>query len=283
MIETIVIYEPNTRAKIGFFKTYQILFKNFVRSKDLVWQLFKRDFFAGYRKSFLGYTWLLIAPIMGVMSWIMMNSAGILTPGHTGVPYPAYILMGTAMWGLFVGSYGAAAGTLTTGSGLILQVNYPHEIMLFKQLLQQLASFTINLVIILATVSAFGVIPSWKIIFLPIIIFPTILLGTAIGLITSMLSVIAVDIGNAVQLIFGFMIYLVPVLYSKNVTNPLLALVIQWNPLTYLVCSARDLILFGTLYDNRGFLISSALGVIAFILSLRTFYLLEHKLVERMI
>jgi lipopolysaccharide transport system permease protein len=212
-----------------------------------------------------------------------MHAAGILTPGTTNVPYPAYVLIGSLMWGLFTSFYGAAAGTLSAGSGLIMQVNYPHEVLLFKQIAQQLTNFLISLVISLIGIAVFGVLPSWKIIFLPLIVLPLACLASALGLVVSMLSIVAVDISNGVAFLLGFCIYLIPILYSEQVANPVLAHVIHWNPLTYLVCSARDIILYGRIYGGWGFYGSSLVSIIVFMFSLRTFYLLEHKLIERII
>ncbi len=43
MRETI-IYEPNQQAKLGFFRTILVIFKNAYFSKELIFQLYKRDF-----------------------------------------------------------------------------------------------------------------------------------------------------------------------------------------------------------------------------------------------
>ena len=105
MTQNIKIYRPNQRHELGFFKTWAVLAKNIINSRELIWQLFKRDFFASYKKSFLGITWLFIAPIMGIVSWVYLNMTGMLHPGDVGIPYPAYVLVGTSMWGLFMGFF----------------------------------------------------------------------------------------------------------------------------------------------------------------------------------
>lgn len=264
---------------LGSFIT---LCKNTRKSHDFIWQLFKRDLFANYKKSALGYAWMILSPIIGVLSWVIMNSAGILKPGEVGVPYPAYVLTGTLMWGLLMGSYSGAAGTLTAGTDMIQQVKYPHEVLLIKQLAQQLVAFGINLLINLLVLGLLGVIPSWKIIFLPLVIIPMMLLSSALGLWAAMIGVVAPDITNAMNIGFGFIIYLVPVIYAKEVQNHYLAFILHWNPLTYLVCSARDVMLFGRLYGATGYFASTTLALFAFLFSLRCFTLLENRLIEKM-
>jgi len=63
----------------------------------------------------------------------------------------------------------------------------------------------------------------------------------------------------------------------------LIQTLIKWNPLTYLVCSARDIIIYGRLYDVQGYAICTGLSFLCFLVSWRLFYVSENKLIERMI
>jgi len=257
--------------------------QNIIQSRELIWQLFKRDFFASYKKSFLGITWILVAPIMGIVSWVFLNITGMLRPGDVGIPYPAYVLVGTSMWGLFMGFFNSANDTLSAGQALVMQVNYPHEAMLFKQTSQHLANFLITFFVNIAVLLSFGVIPSWKIIFFPLIVLPLFFLGAAVGLISSMISIVAVDISKIINMGMGLAMYLTPVIYSGRTDDPLARSIIKWNPLTYLVCSARDIIIYGKLYDTAGFLICAMMAFLLFMISWRLFYVSEGKIIERMI
>src|SRR5664280_3435288 len=138
-----IVYEPNQRLKIGWIRTWIVLFRNIIQSWDLIYQLFRRDFLMSYKKSFIGAGWIFIAPLLGIVSWVFYNATGILQPGDVGIPYPAYVLLSTSIYGLFGGFYTAASGTLNAGLGFITQVNYPHDVLLIKQALVQLANFAV--------------------------------------------------------------------------------------------------------------------------------------------
>jgi ABC-type polysaccharide/polyol phosphate export permease len=58
---------------------------------------------------------------------------------------------------------------------------------------------------------------------------------------------------------------------------------IRWNPLTHLVCSVRDIVLFGRLYSPEGFWISSGLSVMLFLFAWRIFHVSGDKIVERLL
>jgi len=279
----IITYEPNQRSKKGLITTWIILIKNILENKDLIIQLFKRDFLMSYKKSFLGMSWLILTPIMGIISWVFMNAIGVLAPGDVGIPYPAYLLISTSIYGLFVSFFGGASGTLSAGSGFITQVNFPHEALLIKQTLQQLANFTITFAITILTLLFFGVFPSWKIVLMPLLILPMFFLGSAIGLITAVVSVVATDIQKAIGFLMTLIMYITPVIYSPSKEGVALQNIIKWNPLTYLVCGVRDEIIYGKINNFDRFLYCSIASFILFLFSWRLFYISEEKVIEKMI
>ena len=278
-----IVYEPDQRIKMGLLGSLKMLYSNMTSNWELNYQLFKRDFLQQYKKSLLGMAWLFITPVVGIISWVFMNATGVLKPGDVGIPYPAYILIGTTIFGLFQSFYAGASGTLSAGSGFISQVNYPHDSLLVKQTLQQLASFVINFSITMIILLFFKVYPSWHIIFFPILIIPIFLLGSAIGLVSSILNVVAPDIQRVLGFSMGLLLFITPVIYSSKIDNPILQQVIKWNPLTYVVCGVRDIIIYGRMEYFDRFLIVSALSFFLFFVAWRFFFISEQKVIEKMI
>ncbi len=283
MDNDIIIYEPNQRQKIGFFKCWIVMVKNIIKSRELIAQLFKRDFFAVYKKSFIGVAWIFISPIIGIISWVFMNATGILNPGDVGIPYPAYVLLSSSIWGLFMGFYSSAASTLGAGAGFIMKVKFPHEALLIKQIAQHLANYLLAFIVNIIVLLVFGVIPSWKIVFFPIIILPLFFLGAGIGLVVSVINIVAIDISRGISFVMGMIIFVTPVIYSPNVENEIIQAIIKWNPLTYLIGNVRDIIIYGRFDFADRFLYSSIIAFLIFIFSWRFFYLSEEKVIEKMI
>jgi lipopolysaccharide transport system permease protein len=279
----ITIYRPNQRHELGFFRTWVVMAHNIIQAKELIWQLFKRDFLTSYKKSFIGISWIFISPIMGIISWVFLQKTGMLNPGEVGIPYPAYVLIGTSMWGLFMGFFNAARATLSSGESLVMQVNYPHEVLLFMQTAQHLANFLIAFLVNIVVLILFGVVPSWKILFFPLVILPLFFLGAAIGLVVSMISVVSVDVDKIINVGLGLMMWITPVIYSDKVNSQLVKILIAWNPLTYLVCSARDIVIYGRLYNATGYFLCASVSFLLFMISWRLFYVSEDKIIERMI
>ncbi|BCX13537.1 MAG: transport permease protein [Candidatus Dojkabacteria bacterium] len=277
------IYTPNQRFKVNIFKTWYIMFRNVYDYRELIFQLFKRDFLMTYKKSFLGIAWILITPLVGIVNWAFLNYTGVLDPGETTIPYPAYVLLSTSIWGLFMGFYVASSNTLNAGAGFIMQVKFPHEALLFKENFQHLVNFTISFVIIITTLMLFGVKFSFLSIFFPLTILPLFFLGSSIGLIVGVINIVAVDIGRVINKLMELLLYVTPVLFASNTENENLQIALKYNPLTYLLGVARDLLIEKNVQNLDIYLIISLVTFLIFLLALRLFYVSEDRVIEKMI
>jgi len=283
MAQKTILYIPNKRAKTGWIGSWVQLVRNIYEYRELIYQLWRRDFLMQYKKSFLGMGWLIIAPIMGIISWVFMNATGVLAPGDVGIPYPAYILISTSIFGLFMNFYSGAAGTLQAAQGFIMQVNFPHDALLAKQTLQQISSFIITFTVSIIALFAFGVIPSWKLIFFPVMIIPMFFIAASIGLVSSVIQVVFPDIQRVLGFVMSLLMYITPVIYSAKVQNQLLQNVIQYNPLTYLIGGVRDIIIYGQVEHFDRFIYASIGALFVFLFCWRLFYISEEKVIEKMI
>ncbi|MDC0957061.1 ABC transporter permease [Flavobacteriaceae bacterium] len=278
-----VVYEPNQYAKIGFFKTMLVIIKNTIASKELIFQLYKRDFLMQYKKSFLGLGWMIFGPIMGVVSWVLMDSAGVLSPGDVGVPYPVYVLFGTSIWGLFMSFFSSTSQTLQIAAGFIQQVNFHHEALVFKQGLQNLTNFGISLIINIVVMLSFGVMPTGFIVLVPLFIIPIFFLSASAGLMVSILSTLTSDVSRIASFFLSLLMFITPVIYDSSEKVVWLQQCNLYNPLTYLITAPRDLILTGTMSNPFYYLVSIVMAIFLFMVALRFFYISEKKVIEKMI
>ncbi len=278
----VVLYTADSRRRTGFWRSLAGMAGNICRARELIRQLFIRDYLAVHKKSFLGLAWIVLAPVVATLSWLFMNAAGVLQPGTTGVPYPVYVLLGTTLWGLFTGFYQSATQTLTAAQSYILQVRYPHEVLLVKQALEQTVNFAAALAVNLLAFLWFGVRPSWLLLLLPLTTLPLFFLGAGLGLIMAVLGVVAAEFKRLCEVALGLMLFITPVLYNPAALGPRFQEVLRWNPLTHLLDTARSTMLAGTVPDPLAFACSSLFALAVFLLAWRLFYVSEHRVIEKL-
>ena len=278
------IIRPNQRFEKGFISSFTDAVRNIICLRELVYQLFRRDFFAVYKKSFIGYAWIIVSPVAGIISWTFLHKMNIIRPGDVGVPYPVYVLIGTMVWGLFMGIFSFVMNAMDVYRFMIMKTKFPHEVIFAAQILIRLSQFSISFIIISILLLIFKVINLWGILLFPLVIIPLLLFSLSLGLLVSILSVISYDFKRIITGTIGLVMFITPVIYSADVIkNYWLRKMILINPLTYLVCSVRDIVLYNRLYATNEYYLCSLLSIILLILSWRIFYVSEDKIIERMI
>jgi lipopolysaccharide transport system permease protein len=277
----IVVYEADQRARLGWVRSWKAMIDNLVNSRELIWQLFKRDLLAGSKQSALGLLWILISPLIGILSWVLMNEAGVLQPGALEVPYPLYVLFGTAIWGLFMAFYSAAASSLTSAGGLLIQAKFSHEALVAQQMAQTVIVVIVNLLLLMGLWAVFGTTWHWSALLLPFGLIPLFLLGTGIGMTVSVFAVLIKDMTRTVTTLLGLAMFMTPILYAGDVHSPWLQRLVAWNPLTYLVGGARELVLEGRIGQPSAYVASVVLAAAVFLAAWRLFFMSEQKVAEK--
>jgi lipopolysaccharide transport system permease protein len=280
MTETITTYEPDNSLKKGYIFIFSEIFNELRRNRWLTYQLFKRDFFAVYKQSFIGVFWALIIPLVSVGTFIVLNQSGIFNIGDIDVPYPIYALLGMAFWQLFATGLVANSNSLVSASGLITKINFSKKSLVIAATGQSIVAFLIQLAFVAILFVYYWIAPSIASLLVPIIIIPIMLFTLGLGFILSLFNGVVRDIGNMLSLFLTFLMFLTPVLYAKPTTG-ILATLTNYNPLYYLILAPRDLILTGTITEWKGFLISSILSVIVFMVCLVVFHMTETRVAER--
>ena len=278
----VTIYTANSGGG-GIFRTAARSLSDILRYRYLIWTLFSRDFKAQFKQSFLGYFWAALGPLLGVFSFVMMNYMGILNPGDTGVPYPVYAFVGTSLWGFLTSSIGVMSSGLNAQSELIMRTNIPKIALVASAFANIVYGVLVNLVLVVLFLLVFRMPANLLSLTFPILILPLIVMGVGIGLVVSVLGIIARDIGKIVSQFFMLLMFFTPVIFvSSHIHNPILHKLIVVNPLTYLIELPRS-VLFGqsSPYWNE-FLGASALSVFVLLIGLKVFDIVQDLVAERL-
>lgn len=273
-------YEPDNAIKQGYFSTLKAIFLELKQNRFLISQLFKRDFLAIYKQSFVGVLWAVIIPLVSVGTFILLNRSGIFNLGEINVPYPIFAVLGMAIWQLFAAGLIAGSNSLVKAGSMIVKINFSKKSLVFASIGQSIISFLIQFSLAGILFLYYGYSPSAAILLFPVLILPILLLTLGFSFILSILNGIMRDIANIISIFMTFFMFLTPVLYPKPATG-ILAQITKYNPLFYLVSLPRDLILTGHSTEWQGFWISLIISFFVFMFCLFVFHLTETRVAER--
>ncbi len=278
--DSIVIYTPNNSLHKECGVIFRQIFQELIESRWLIWQLFKRDFFAIYKQTFLGILSPFIFPIIGIGTFVLWHYAGLLAIGHLDVPYPIYAIFGMAFWQLFSTGLIACSQSLLSADQMLTKINFSKKSLVIASLGKSFLPFIMQVGLGFFLLIIYKIKINLAILFLPVVIIPLLFLTLGFGFILALTASVSRDVNNALPLFLTFSMFLTPVLYAPSKVGSLFWLT-KFNPIYYFIAAGRDLILRGTLSDMVGLIAMSIISVLIFISCLLIFHLSEARISER--
>lgn len=216
------------------------LWRDLLSSRSLAWRLAVRDIRATYRQSFLGILWAFIIPLANALVWILLRSTGIVTVGHTDIPYPAYVFSGAMLWAIFTESLLLPLQKTLLAKSLITKINFQREALILSGVFQAGFNAGIKALLILLGIAALGAFSlEWTTLVFPLGIVSLVLAGTSIGLLLTPIGVLYTDIGRGLSIVMQFAMYVTPVVFPMP-KEGWISVVISYNPVTPLIMTTRD-------------------------------------------
>ncbi len=275
-----IIYTANSQIRHPL-KLFRVMSRDLLASRELAWRLLIRDIKSQYRQSILGILWAFFPPIITAIALIVAKDAGAINIGKTEIPYPAYVMFSMSLWQTFMEALSGPISAVGMAKPMLAKINFPREAIIVAKLGEVFFNFGIKLILIVGLFIWFRIPTTWSVLLAPVAIIHLVVLGTAIGLFLSPLGVLYGDVGRAIPLLATPWLLLTPVIYPVP-TQGWFGLVVNLNPVTPLLVTARDLATSGVVNDPFGFWVVSGLAFALLLLSWVIYRLAMPFIVERM-
>jgi lipopolysaccharide transport system permease protein len=274
-----VVHTPESLLKHPI-KLFKQMWLDLLASRELAWRLMVRDLRAQYRQSFLGVAWAFLPPIVMAAGFTLANDAKVININATELPYPAYVMFGTALWQTFVDALNGPVQGVTLAKPMLARVNFPREAIILAKLGEVFFNFAIKLILIVALFIWFQIPVSWTVILAPVALIHLVMLGTLIGTLLSPLGVLYQDVSKGLTMATGFWLFLTPVVFPVPKEGTF-GLLVRLNPVTPLLVTTRELATTGIVSNPFGFWIVSILTIIGLLLTWIAFRLAMPYVIER--
>jgi lipopolysaccharide transport system permease protein len=248
---------------------------DFLKYKDLVFLLVRRDFVTSYKQTILGPFWVIAQGLLGsaIFTIIFSKVANISTDGH---PAFLFYLSGMLGWQYFASVYGVGCSALQSNLMLFSKVYFPRlippvgqSIFAIFNFLIQLAVFFTAFFIYQKTTPSLLPINLIGVLFIPLLLLQTIALGLGIGFIVSSLSVKYRDLSRVAGMATQFILYASPIIYPISEIPEKYQSFMAWNPLVFIIESYRQILLGHSTASTLEFALPSvALTVVVFLTGL---------------
>jgi lipopolysaccharide transport system permease protein len=210
------------------------------RSLPIAWPLFVGNVRVRYRRSLLGYLWLLLPAVATTLVCVELQSRRLVAVGASELPYALHVASGIVLWQLFVEALNAPLTHLKASRQIITRSRVPHEALILAGAMEVALNAAARLIVLVPVLWAFGVAPQGAMLAVPMGVLALMLLGLAIGLLLAPWGLLFEDVARALMLFVGLWFFLTPIIYAGPVEGAL-----RWNPVTPLLETTRSWIAGG--------------------------------------
>lgn len=232
--------------------------RDLVAHRFLLHQLVWRDLTVRYRRSYLGFLWTMMHPLLMMLIFVVVFSRAFRFP----IPhYETYFLSEYIAWMFFSQTTVNAMVSVAWNGPLMKRVFVPKTIFPISSTLAGLVNFSLSLLVLVVIMVIVGAPIHATILFLPVslAILGIFTLGASLALCA--LAVYFVDVREMFQAALPAVFYLTPVVYPIDIVPEIFRPVIKLNPLIYLLEIVRDPIYYGILPSPLTLTISIVLSL----------------------
>jgi lipopolysaccharide transport system permease protein len=148
-----------------------------------------------------------------------------------GVPYPVFAFTAVLAWTYFSEAFRRCSTGLVEDSELIRKIYFPRLILPFAAVVAPLVDFLISLVVLLAMMLWYGIVPSANIVLVPVFVLLAMLLALAFGLWLGPINVRYRDIKHVIPFVIQVWMYASPVVYPVSMVPERWKLLYSLNPM----------------------------------------------------
>lgn len=189
-----------------------------------------------YRRSMIGPFWVTIS--MGIQAAVMGFVLAFLfkIDVHRFLPF---LCISLVTWNFFSNVLNEGANCFISMAGVILQIKRPLWIYVMLAIWRNAIIYAHTVVVFLIAAIAYGVYPTATYLLIPIGLALLVINVGWMGLAAGLISARFRDVPLMIQNAFSVLVWVTPVYYQPDQLGPRARLIVEINPLTYVIEVAR--------------------------------------------
>ena len=217
---------------------------NFSKYRPLIRELVTRDLKVKYRRSFLGYVWSILNPLLMMLLQTLVFSYMFRFQIEN---FPLYLICGNTLFNFFNESTNMGMGSVLGNSSLIKKVYVPKFIFPISRVVSSFVNLLFSLaaiiLVMLITRSPFHL--TILLVWAPLVLLFLFTCGMA--LLLSALAVYFRDLQYLYGIVTMAWMYATPLFYPISALPPFMVAIVKLNPLYHYINLFRNLMMYGNI------------------------------------
>ena len=267
-----------------------------IRHRNLLGELVRRDLKSRYRGSNLGVLWSLFNPLLYMIIYSIVFSL-FMRVRVVGAPYPVYLLSGLLCYNFLSQALTGSCQSILANASIVTKVAFPWVLLTMSAVLANFVNFLISLLLLVPVLLILKVPMGPSLLLLPVVLAILFMLAMGLGLVVAAANVYFRDVEHLLGIILQLGFFMTPIIYSlstitdlitgKNGTTSTRAElfygVIRLNPMTWVVGASQDVLAFHRAPQHwQGLLYAAVLSLVALGVGIRVFNRLQSHFAEEL-
>lgn len=239
-------------TKKGLLQTLLESLKTFSERRWLIWYLVRRQIAQDYRGSVLGIVWIFLGPMLMIVLYTLVFSEIIglkFRQTESVTNFGLYLYCGLIPFMTYSDTVNQAIRSIRKNSSLVQRIIFPLEIL----------PLTICSTAVLSQVFGFGALMVfvavlerqlyWTALLIPAVMVLQLIFSLGLGYVGAVIGTYMPDVQETVRAVVRASFFVTPILWpvERVEGRPYLSLIVDLNPIAYLVSTYRGLVLEGQL------------------------------------
>jgi lipopolysaccharide transport system permease protein len=232
--------------------------------RELLYFLIWRDVKVRYKQTALGAAWAIIQPVMAMLVFSLFFGK-LAKMASDGIPYPIFSYTALVPWTFFASGLTNASVSLVGSSNLIKKVYFPRLAIPIATVLSGVVDFALAFSVLLVMMLAYGIVPTFKILWLPLFLLLALITSLAVSLWLSAMNVQFRDVRYVVPFLTQFWLFATPIAYPSSLLHEPWRTVYGLNPMVGVVEGFRWALLNTNTKPGPMIMVSSVAAVVLLI------------------
>ncbi len=254
--------------------------KELYRFRWVTYSFVRSTLLLRYRRSFLGFLWSLLNPIL---NYIVVGMVFYLLSRGITPNYFVYMFTGSAIFNLISVTTNASPSIMLVNEPYIKEIYLPKAIFILNTILLELLNFIFSLTALMLLGLLWGKLTlSWSLLSIPFVLFFILLFNFGMASFLSVTTVFFRDFVHITPIITQAAFFATPILYTMDLVPPEYRSMLGFNPFLHVVNCFREPFYSGALANPINYVVLILVSLTVFFLGIWILKKNENRIVFRL-
>jgi ABC-2 type transport system permease protein len=280
-----VLATHTSSAKRSFGGAFFDALGTFYQRRWLLKYFIQRQVTRSYRRSYLGFAWAILGPLVWVffLTLIFSEIVGLRfreVEEDPNLNFGIFLYCGLLPFLAFSEALNKGINSIKGNAGLVQKVVFPLELLPFTNAIASMIDKFFGVGALLIVLLAFGRPLYWSVLALPLIVVIQVIFILGLTYLMAVLGTYLPDVAEIMRPVIRGMFFLTPIIWTPERLPEQLRWVVDYNPLAYVVNAYRDVILLGQLPGAQATLYFTLFSVALFVAAFALFVRLKPRFAD---